>query len=240
MQNKPGVIIKLLTAAQQLEAPRLPSLTPGEHAGQYCLCATPCSSICLHIPTFCFLLSQAPFVTSLFSLSQEIGMSHAGVMNQGKNALKLHVDFGFKELKIFAKLTGEKCWARHKLGYLVLTAMDFQPKLSCAPAALSLPAFAPFWETLPMLQARILPVLCSSSSSQEARILQELLHAALVQILLNMNIQGNLFSTVFWALLSAHSVFKRHWRVWMRGREETKGEEGREGGDTSGALRNLV
>lgn len=62
-------------------------------------------------PLFGFFLSQAPFVTSLFSLSQEIGTSHAGVTNQGENALKLHVDFGFKELKIFAKLRGGKCWA---------------------------------------------------------------------------------------------------------------------------------
>lgn len=209
MQNKPGIIITLLTPAQQLEAPWLSSLTPGEHAGQYCLRVTPCSSICLHIPTFWgFFLSQAPFVKSLFSLSQEIGMSHAGSTNQGKNALKLHVDFGFKELKIFAELRGGKCWARHKLGYLLPTAVDFQSKLSSAPATLSLPAFAPFWEKLLMLQTRILPVLCSSSSSQEAQILREPLHAAVVQILLKMNIQGNLFSTVFLALLSAHSVFK--------------------------------
>lgn len=102
-------------------------------------------------------------------------MSNAGVTNQGKNALKLHVEFGFKELKIFAKLRGEKCWAWHKLGYLVLSAVDFQPKLSCGPATLSLPAFAPYWEELLMLRARILPVPCSSSSSQEAWILQELL-----------------------------------------------------------------
>lgn len=59
-----------------------------------------------------------------------------------------------------------------------------------------------------MLQTQILPVLCSSSSSQEAQILQELPHAAVVQILLKMNVQGNLFATVFLALLSAHSVFK--------------------------------
>lgn len=161
-----------------------------------------------HLHFLVFFLSQAPFVTSLFTLSQEIGMSHAGVTHEGKNALKLHVDFGFKELKIFAKLRGEKCWAWHKLGYLVLTAVDFQSKLSCAPATLSLPASAPFWKKLLVLQTLILPVPCSSSSSQEAQILQELLHAAVVQILLQMNIQGNLFCIVFSALLSAHSVFK--------------------------------
>lgn len=129
-----------------------------------------------HLHFLVFFLSQALFVTSLFTLSQEIGMSHAGVTHEGKNVLKLHIDFGFKELKIFAKLRGEKCWVWHKLGYLVLTAMDFQCKLSCAPATLSLSAFAPSWEKLLVLQTLIVPVPCSSSSSQETQILQELLH----------------------------------------------------------------
>lgn len=64
---------------------------------------------------------------------RSLACSMLGPRIREKNALKLHVDFGFKELKIFAELRGGKCWAWHKLGYLVLTAVDFQSKLSSAP-----------------------------------------------------------------------------------------------------------
>lgn len=90
-----------------------------------------------------------------------------------------------------------------------------------------------------MLQARILPVPCSSSSSQESQILQELLRASsVVQILLKMNIQGEFVFHCF--LGSAQRTLSVEMMLESVDEKERGKEGGREGGDTSGALRNLV